>query len=121
MLLKQKSAVYNVKHSTSIWCNCPMQVVQEVIPLPDTGIYLMYHSSRSAGYMSTLFIQLTPDQLPHGLVMVHLRINVEGFLFEKTFEAEPNLKYKFAWDRRNAYGQKSFGIVNALGKTKLFI
>lgn len=95
---------------------CCWQVVQETIALPDSELYLMYHSSRSAGYMSTVFVQLTPDQLPHGLVIIHLRISIEGLLFEKTFEAEPNLKYKFAWDRRNAYNQKAYGIVSALGK-----
>ena len=93
-----------------------MQIVQESLKLPDSDIYLMYHSSRSVGYMSTIFLQLTPDQIPHGLVIIHLRISIEGLLFDKIFEAEPNLKYKFAWDRRNAYNQKAYGIVSAQGE-----
>lgn len=40
---------------------------------------------------------------------------VEGLVYEKVFEADAGLKYKFAWDRRNAYNQKVYGIVTAQG------
>src|SRR6218665_1410402 len=65
--------------------------------------------------MSTLMIQLTHDLVPVSLVFVHLQVHVEGLVYEELFEAEPNLKYKFAWDRRNAYNQKVFGIVPTNG------
>ena len=61
-------------------------------------------------------IQLTPSSIPEELAEVHLRVSVEGLTFEKLFEADPGLKYKFAWDRRNAYNQKVYGIVSASGK-----
>ena len=60
-------------------------------------------------------IQLTPDMIPDTLSIVHLKVSVEGIVFKKFFEADPNLKYKFAWDRRNAYNQKVYGIVTAKG------
>ncbi len=41
---------------------------------------------------------------------------MEGLVYEKIFEADAGLKYKFAWDRRNAYNQKVYGIVTAQGK-----
>lgn len=40
---------------------------------------------------------------------------MEGIEFEKTFEADPELKYTYSWDRRNAYRQKVYGIVPARG------
>ena len=66
--------------------------------------------------MSTIMIQLTPDAIPDELAMVRLRVAVEGLVFQKVFEADPGLKYKFAWDRRNAYNQKVYGIVTASGE-----
>ncbi|KAK7495277.1 hypothetical protein BaRGS_00013459 [Batillaria attramentaria] len=89
------------------------QVLQESIPLPGTDVHLVYHSSEAAGYMSLIRIQMTPDTVPRSLRLVHLRAAVEGVVLEKVFEADPNLKYTFAWDRLNAYKQKVYGIVTA--------
>ena len=61
-------------------------------------------------------IQLTPDTIPENLVAVHLHVAVEGLIFQRLFEADPGIKYKFAWDRRNAYNQKVYGIVTASGE-----
>ncbi len=96
-----------------------IQVLQESLQIPGTDVYLVYHSSESPGYMSTIMIQLTPDNVPENLAVVHLRVSVEGLVFEKIFEADPGLKYKFAWDRRNAYNQKVYGIVTAHGMKTL--
>ena len=96
-------------------CHCVVQVLQESLSIPGTDIYLVYRSSQTSGYMSTILIQLTPDQLPQDLLIVHLRIIVEGLVFERVFEADPNLRYRFTWDRRNAYNQKVYGIVTANG------
>lgn len=90
--------------------------MQESVQIPGTDVYLVYHSSETPGYMSTIMIQLTPSSIPEELAEVHLRVSVEGLTFEKLFEADPGLKYKFAWDRRNAYNQKVYGIVSASGK-----
>ncbi|CAH1776702.1 unnamed protein product [Owenia fusiformis] len=89
------------------------QVLQESLPIPGSDLHLIYHSSQTQGYMSTVMIQLTPGKIPENLVTVELRVAVEGNVFEKVFEADPDLKYRFAWERRNAYNQKVFGIVTA--------
>ena len=64
---------------------------------------------------------MTPKNMPPALGLVHLRVSVEGIEFEKTFEADPELKYTYSWDRRNAYRQKVYGIVPARGKSANFI
>ncbi|XP_059169179.1 teneurin-m-like isoform X2 [Physella acuta] len=89
------------------------QVLQESQNIPGTDVHLVYHSSESSGYMSLIMIQMTPSNIPHTLSMVHLRVSVQGVEFKKIFEADPNLKYTFAWDRLNAYKQKVYGIVTA--------
>lgn len=89
------------------------QIVQESIRIPGTGINLVYHSSRSNGFLSTLELQLTPDKIEPTLRLVHLKIAVEGILFEKTFEADPNILFTYAWNRRNVYRQKVYGLANA--------
>lgn len=75
----------------------------------------MYHSSHAQGYLSTIHLQLTPFNIPETLRLVHLRIVVEGFLIEKTFEADPDIKYTFAWNKRNVYKQKVYGLTTARG------
>lgn len=91
-------------------------MLQESVQIPGTGVYLVYHSSETSGYMSTILIQLTPEVVPSDLRVVHLRVVVEGLVIERKFEADVNLKFKFAWDRRNAYNQKVYGIVTASGE-----
>lgn len=62
---------------------------------------------------------MTPKDMPSALAVVHLRVSVEGIQFEKKFEADPELKYTYAWDRRNAYKQKVYGIVPVRGKQEI--
>ena len=80
-----------------------IQVVQESLAIPGTSSHLVYHSSRSTGYLSTIQLQLTPDAIPSSLSKIHLRITVEGILFEKVFEADPGIKFTYAWNRFNIY------------------
>ena len=94
-------------------------MLQESIAIPGTGVNLVYHSSETPGYRSVIMIQMTPKDMPPALALVHLRVSVEGIEFEKTFEADPELKYTYSWDRRNAYRQKVYGIVPARGKLTL--
>jgi len=103
---------------TRHWLSCfaAVQVLQESLSIPGTDVYLVYRSSQTSGYMSTILIQLTPDDIPQQLVAVHLRVIVEGLVFERLFEADPGLRYRFTWDRRNAYNQKVYGIVTASGE-----
>jgi len=92
------------------------QVVQESVKIPGTGIHLMYHSSRTTGYLSTIQLQLTPESIPLALKRIHLRITIEGVLFEKTFEADPDIKYTYAWNRLNVYRQRVYGVTTAIVK-----
>ncbi|XP_053597810.1 teneurin-m isoform X3 [Microplitis demolitor] len=92
------------------------QVVQESLQIPGTGLNLVYHSSRAAGYLSTIQLQLTPESIPPTLNLIHLRITIEGILFEKTFEADPVIKFTYAWNRLNVYRQRVYGVTTAMVK-----
>ncbi|XP_034250662.1 teneurin-m isoform X4 [Thrips palmi] len=92
------------------------QVVQESIQIPGTGLNLVYHSSRSPGYLSTIQLQLTPETVPTSLKLIHLRITIEGILFEKIFEADPVIKFTYAWNRLNVYRQRVYGVTTAVVK-----
>nr|XP_050039980.1 teneurin-m-like isoform X1 [Dermacentor andersoni] len=89
------------------------QVVQESIAIPGTALHLVYHSSRAGGYLSTIQLQLTPETIPLTLRLIHLKISIEGILFEKKFEADPGIKFTYAWNRRNVYRQKVYGVAVA--------
>uniref|UniRef100_A0AAR5Q7H5 EGF-like domain-containing protein n=1 Tax=Dendroctonus ponderosae TaxID=77166 RepID=A0AAR5Q7H5_DENPD len=92
------------------------QVVQESLGIPGTGLHLVYHSSRAAGYLSTIQLQLTPEIVPTTLKLIHLRITIEGILFEKVFEADPVIKFTYAWNRLNVYRQRVYGVTTAIVK-----
>lgn len=92
------------------------QVVQESLQIPGTGLNLVYHSSRAAGYLSTIKLQLTPEVVPATLTLIHLRITIEGILFERVFEADPGIKFTYAWNRLNIYRQRVYGVTTAVVK-----
>ncbi|XP_044314730.1 teneurin-m isoform X1 [Drosophila rhopaloa] len=92
------------------------QVIQESLQIPGTGLNLVYHSSRAAGYLSTIKLQLTPDVIPASLHLIHLRITIEGILFERVFEADPGIKFTYAWNRLNIYRQRVYGVTTAMVK-----
>jgi len=73
----------------------------------------MYHSSQASGYKSIALMRLTHDQIPPSLRLVHVRVVIEGSVYDKTFEADPNLQYTFAWNKRNVYKQKVYGVAIA--------
>ena len=83
------------------------QSVLESISLAESGINLVYHSARAKDYLSTIQLQLTPDKVPESLLKVHIRITIEGVVHEKVFEADPNIRYTYAWDGLNEYRQVS--------------
>lgn len=89
------------------------QIVQESIPIPGSDLHLMYQSSQATGYLSTIHMSLTGDKIPKSLTHVHVRVEVEGSLHVKTYEADPNLKHTFAWSKRNVYKQKVYGTAEA--------
>ena len=61
-------------------------------------------------------MRLTPEVIPDTLKAIQLRITIEGVLFEKTFEADPNLKYTYSWKRLNIYRQRVYGTTTAVVK-----
>ena len=92
------------------------QSLFETISIPNTAAKLVYSSPRSRGYLSTIQLQLTPDRIPPTMQKIHLRITIEGELFEKIFEADPNLKYTYSWKGINVYRQRVYGTTTALVK-----
>lgn len=92
------------------------QVIQESLQIPGTGLNLVYQSSRASGYLSTIQLQLTPDVIPDTLYLIYLRITIEGILFEKKFEADPGIKFTYAWNRLNVYRQRVYGVTTAMIK-----
>ena len=92
------------------------RVLQEVLDVPNTNVKMVYHSGRARGYLSTIELRLTPETIPDSLKAIHLRITIEGVLFEKTFEADPDLKYTYSWTRLNIYRQRVYGTTTAVVK-----
>ena len=92
------------------------RVLQEVFPLPDSNIKLVYTSSKARGYLSTIELRLTPNKIPSKLNKIHLHISIEGSVFEKVFEADPDLKFTYAWNRLNVYQQRVYGTTTAVIK-----
>ncbi|CAH1124665.1 unnamed protein product [Ceutorhynchus assimilis] len=92
------------------------QVIQESLEIAGTGLHLVYQSSRAAGYLSTIQLQITPEVIPATLKLIHLRITIEGILFEKVFEADPIIKFTYAWNRLNVYRQRVYGVTTAIVK-----
>ncbi|XP_046747873.1 teneurin-a isoform X4 [Diprion similis] len=89
------------------------QIVQESIAIPGSNLHLMYQSSQAAGYLSTVRMQLTGPFIPKSLTHVHVHVEIEGSLHAKTYEADPNLEHTFAWNKRNVYKQKVYGVAQA--------
>ncbi|XP_012287191.1 teneurin-a isoform X2 [Orussus abietinus] len=89
------------------------QIVQESIPIPGSNVHLMYQSSQAPGYLSTVRMQLTGTTIPKSLTHVHVYVEIEGSVNTKTYEADPNLTHTFAWNKRNVYKQKVYGVAQA--------
>ncbi|XP_013856579.1 teneurin-3, partial [Austrofundulus limnaeus] len=57
---------------------------------------------------------MTQSSIPFNLMKVHLMVAVVGRLFQKWFPAQPNLSYTFIWDKTDAYGQRVYGLSEAV-------
>ncbi|KAL4631291.1 teneurin-2-like isoform X5 [Arapaima gigas] len=90
------------------------QVLHEQLEIPGTNLKLNYLSSRAPGYKSLLKITMTQALVPLSLIKVHLMVAVEGHLFQKWFHSSPNLAYTFIWDKTDAYGQRVYGLSEAV-------
>ncbi|EDV95471.1 GH17559 [Drosophila grimshawi] len=89
------------------------QIVQESIQIPGSDLHLTYQSSQASGYLSIVRMRLTSEVLPKTLTHVHVGVEIEGALHVKTYEADPNLIHTFAWNKRNVYRQKVYGVTIA--------
>ncbi|KAH0999481.1 hypothetical protein HUJ04_001365 [Dendroctonus ponderosae] len=78
-----------------------------------SNLNILYQSSQTLGYLTTIQMKLTDDKIPSTLTHVHVRVEIEGCLYVKTYEADPNLFHTFAWNKRNIYKQKVYGIAAA--------
>uniref|UniRef100_T1GKX8 SMP-30/Gluconolactonase/LRE-like region domain-containing protein n=1 Tax=Megaselia scalaris TaxID=36166 RepID=T1GKX8_MEGSC len=58
-------------------------------------------------------MRLTGETIPSTLTHVHVGVEIEGSLHVKTYEADPNLTHTFAWNKRNVYRQKVYGVTIA--------
>lgn len=58
-------------------------------------------------------MRLTQEKIPKTLTHVHVGVEIEGSLHVKTYEADPNLTHVFAWNKRNVYKQKVYGVAIA--------
>ncbi|XP_071361050.1 teneurin-3 isoform X2 [Trachinotus anak] len=90
------------------------QVLQEETSIPGSDLNLIYRSSRAAGYKPVLKVTMTQSSIPFNLMKVHLMVAVVGRLFQKWFPAQPNLSYTFIWDKTDAYGQRVYGLSEAV-------
>ncbi|XP_061889266.1 teneurin-3 isoform X4 [Entelurus aequoreus] len=90
------------------------QVLQEETSIPGSNLNLIYLSSRAAGYKPILKVTMTQSSIPFNLMKVHLMVAVVGRLFQKWFPAQPNLSYTFIWDKTDAYGQRVYGLSEAV-------
>ncbi|XP_062283031.1 teneurin-3 isoform X6 [Scomber scombrus] len=90
------------------------QVLQEQTSIPGSDLNLIYLSSRAAGYKPILKVTMTQSSIPFNLMKVHLMVAVVGRLFQKWFPAQPNLSYTFIWDKTDAYGQRVYGLSEAV-------
>ncbi|XP_055682330.1 teneurin-a isoform X2 [Lutzomyia longipalpis] len=86
------------------------QIVQESVQIPGSGLHLTYQSSQAPGYLSIVRMRLTKATIPPTLTHVHVGVEIEGSLHVKTYEADPSLTHTFAWNKRNVYKQKVYGV-----------
>lgn len=84
--------------------------MQESIQIPGSGLHLTYQSTQAPGYLSIVRMRLTKGIIPRSLTHVHVGVEIEGSLHVKTYEADPNLTHTFAWNKRNVYKQKVYGV-----------
>ncbi|XP_073995971.1 teneurin-a transmembrane protein isoform X3 [Rhodnius prolixus] len=89
------------------------QMLQQSIRIPGSGLHLIYRTSLAPGYLSKVVMRLTRSEIPKSLIKVHVRVEIEGSVHVKVFEADPNLTYTFAWNKRNVYKQKVYGVAQA--------
>ncbi|XP_030624718.1 teneurin-3 isoform X2 [Chanos chanos] len=90
------------------------QVLHEQTAIPGSDLNLVYLSSRASAYKPVLKVIMTQASVPFGLSKVHLMVAVEGRMFQKQYPAAPRLSFMFVWDKSDAYGQRVYGLAEAM-------
>lgn len=75
---------------------------QEIVGAPFS---LCYSSARANGSTkaNVLFIPISADKLPAGVLAIKLEVSIAGRKFSKDFEATPNQIHTFVWDGKDSY------------------
>jgi RHS repeat-associated protein len=90
---------------------CQNQTLGESLPVAGTLLTLNYRSDRVPGRKGNLSIgiPLSGPSVPSSLKRIELKIAIAGQLFVSTFSREPNQRYIFTWDGKDAYGRTLSG------------
>ncbi|MBT6842838.1 MAG: hypothetical protein HOA17_03450 [Candidatus Melainabacteria bacterium] len=103
------------KESGSI-IECESQNLGEKIHIANTGLDLVYNTSRVPGRKTgrTIRIKLADDrEVPGSLEGIELTIRIAGRKIVKDFLANRDQEYIFVWDGKDVYGREIFGSVTA--------
>lgn len=90
------------------------QVAGETIPVSGTDFSLVYMSDRAGGRLRdyTIVVPVTYGSPTIG-GNFHVRVDIEGNLYEQDFDDTPNQSYTLVWDGRNASGDYTAGATTA--------
>lgn len=84
---------------------CQNQVLAERIPLVGTPFELNYSSDQVPGRKAFLDVNLSGATIPASLRRIRLLIGIAGQNHAFSFAAAANLKHRFVWDGKDAYGR----------------
>src|SRR5690606_30379670 len=86
--------------------DCHNRTLSERLPVAGTPYTLNYRSDRVPGIASRpIEIPLTGPSVPDSLQSVVLNVRIEGRTYATAFDPEPNLRFEWSWDGRDAYGR----------------
>lgn len=87
------------------------QILGESLPVTGTPFSLNYQSERVPGRKEAYGVELplSGGQLPASLLRIELETSVAGQFSRQTFPPSPNQTTLFAWNGKNAYGQRLQG------------
>lgn len=86
---------------------CQNQTLREVLPINGSSMWLHYGSDRVIGRTvpRQLSLRVSGPSVPPSLERIVADISVAGRRFVSTFIPAPNLRARFEWDGRDAYGR----------------
>jgi RHS repeat-associated protein len=96
--------------------DCHNQILGENLNVSGAPFYLHYGSDgvpdRKTSRTLDIPLSVGKETLPASLKRIDLEVRVAGQTFRKSFPAEPNQSYTFAWDGKDAYGRIITGDAN---------